>query len=96
VSLSTPDLRAPGGTGPAGPARSAGPATAVFRPTGSSGEAAPAKDPRPLPWLLGGAGAVALVALGGWALVLAPQAASTAALEDQAVQTTANEAQLTT
>lgn len=106
MPLSTPDLRGSGGrgtsTGPAtgagraGTARAAGPATAVFRPTGSSGEAAPAADPRPLPWLLGGVGAVALVALGGWALVLAPQAAGTRALEDQAVQTSANEAQLTT
>jgi len=98
VPLSTPDLRAPGARGAdrAGTPRAAGPATAVFRPTGSSGEAAPSADPRPLPWLLGGVGAVALVALGGWALVLAPQAAGTAALEDQTVQTSANEAQLTT
>lgn len=106
MPLSTPDVRGSGGRGTstgsatgagrAGTARAAGPATAVFRPTGSSGEAAPAADPRPLPWLLGGVGAVALVALGGWALVLAPQAAGTRALEDQAVQTSANEAQLTT
>jgi len=71
---------------------SAGPGVgvdALARSTGSR----PA--PRPLPWLVGGLGAAALVAAGGWLLVLAPQAQAAADLHDQTAASESTETLLT-